>query len=138
MYVDIQVRIIQKASPQDLIRLYIDAGWWKPEYDADPAFLTDLVQNSALFAGAFHEKSLIGMGRALSDLVSDAYIQDVAVLKQFQRQGIGTRIIQTLIACLQQNNVDWIGLIGEPGTDLFYTRLGFKKLAGHVPFQLTN
>jgi spermidine synthase len=135
---DIQVKIIQEASPQDLIRLYIDAGWWKPEYDADPSFLKCLVQKSALFAGAFHQDSLIGMGRALSDMISDAYIQDVAVLKPFQRQGIGTRIIRTLIDGLKQNHVDWIGLIGEPGTDLFYTRLGFRKLIGHVPYQLTN
>lgn len=135
---DIQIRIIQKASKKDLVRLYTDAGWWKPEYDSDMDFLDEIVQHSALFAGAFYKGSLIGMGRALSDLVSDAYIQDVAVLKDFQGQGIGSRIIETLVKHLKQKNVDWIGLIGEPGTEKFYTRLGFQMLSGHVPYQLTN
>jgi len=85
--------------------------------------------------GAFWGKKLIGIGRALSDLASDAYIQDVTVLKEFRGKGIGKKIIQTLIEKLKENNVDWIGLVAQPGTSSFYEELGFEPLKNHIPLK---
>jgi len=132
---DIVIKTIKSASMKDLIRLYKEAGWWEPSYDAHPEFLNYIVKDSALFVGVFLRKKLIGMGRALSDLASDAYIQDVAVLKEFRGKGIGKKIIQTLIKKLKENNVDWIGLIAQPGTSSFYKELGFEILKDHVPLK---
>ena len=70
---------------------------------------------------------LIGMGRAISDGVSDAFIQDVAVTKAFRRRGIGGEIVRQIAAVLQERGVDWIGLVGEPGTESFYRNLGFEE-----------
>ena len=75
------------------------------------------------------------MGRALSDLASDAYIQDVAVLKKYRGRGIGKKIIQILIEKLKENNVEWIGLVAQPGTSSFYKELGFEPLKDHVPLK---
>ena len=134
----IDIRIITSAKKDQLIRLYKDAGWWEKEYDENPDFLKALVPNSACFVGAFHENSMIGMGRALSDLSSDAYIQDVAVLKPFRGKGIGSKIIKKLIAFLKQHHVDWIGLIAKPNTSSFYVKLGFEPLKDHVPLKFTG
>ena len=131
----IDIRIITSAREDELIRLYKDAGWWKKEYDKNTDFLKGLVANSACFVGAFHKNSMIGMGRALSDLASDAYIQDVAVLKPFRGKGIGSKIIKELVAFLQQHQVDWIGLVAKPNTSLFYVKLGFEPLKDHVPLR---
>ena len=129
------IKTITTASMEELILLYKEAGWWQPSYDSDPEFLNYIVKDSALFVGAFWGKKLIGMGRALSDLASDAYIQDIAVLKEFRGKGIGKKIIQTLIEKLKENNVDWIGLVAQPGTFSFYTELGFEILEDHVPLK---
>ena len=56
------------------------------------------------------------MGRAISDLVSDAYIQDVTVLKEYRGKGIGKIIIQTLVEELKTKGVEWIGLVAATGT----------------------
>ncbi len=129
------IKTIKSASIEDLTCLYKDAGWWDSSCEEHPEFLQSIVKESALFVGAFRGEKLIGMGRALSDLASDAYIQDVAVLKVFRGKGIGKKIIQTLIKILKENNVDWIGLIAEPGTSPFYTKLGFETLKDHVPLK---
>lgn len=129
----VTIRIIKEAPREDLIRLYKEAGWWKLSYDTAPEFLDDIVKDSAVFVGAFLGKKLIGMGRALSDLASDAYIQDVAVLKAYRGRGIGKKIINALIEILKEAGVDWIGLIAEPGTTSFYAELGFGPLKDHVP-----
>lgn len=135
---EIEIRLIKTASLTELVTLYKDAGWWKDSYGEAPEFLRGILAGSALFAGAFENQRLIGMGRALSDKASDAYIQDVAVLKKFRGRGIGKKIIQTLIAGLNAWGVEWIGLIAEPGTTEFYENLGFQQLEGHVPLKLKN
>ena len=133
---NIVIKTIKTASRHELLQLYKDAGWWEPSWDSRSDFLNYIVKDSALFVGAFYEERLIGMGRALSDLASDAYIQDVAVLKEFQGEGIGEKIILKLIALLKENHVDWIGLIAEPGTSSFYKKLGFEPLKDHIPLKL--
>ena len=133
---DLKIKLIKTASLDDLFLLYTEAGWLSPEDSSE--YLDRIVADSAVFAGAFLNKRMIGMGRALSDMTSDAYIQDVAVLKEFQGRGIGKKIIQILIAELQKNGVDWIGLIAQPGTAGFYKNLGFHVLEGHVPLKLKD
>ncbi len=129
------IKPVKTAPIEELKQLYKEAGWWEPSFDLHPEFLGFIVKNSAVFVGAFLEKKLIGMGRALSDLISDAYIQDVTVLKEYRGRGIGKDIIQTLIKTLKENNVDWIGLVAEPGTSSFYEPLGFETLKDHVPLK---
>ena len=72
------------------------------------------------------------MGRVLSDGVSDAYIQDVVVHPDFRGQGIGGEIVRFLVRELEKNGIDWIALVGEPGTEKFYARLGFEEKKGFL------
>ena len=129
------VQIIHKASEDEIEELYRHAGWW--EEDWSRSFIAPMIEGSFLFAGAFLEHRLIGMGRALSDGVSDAYIQDVAVLREFRGQHIGSEIIDFLVKELRCRGIDWIGLIGEPGTKGFYQRLGFQEMQEFIPMRLS-
>lgn len=131
---EIDIRRINSAPLEDLKELYRQANWLEDENEDSTDFLARVVQNSAIFVGAFYKKKLIGMGRALSDLTSDAYIQDVVVLKDLRNKGIGRKIIQMLVEKLKKN-VDWIGLVAEPGSVSFYEDLGFQVLKDHVPLK---
>ncbi len=42
-----------------------------------------------------------------------------------------------LIDELQAAGVDWIGLIGKPGTAKFYESLGFSELKDYIPMKLS-
>ena len=132
----LEIKLERTVPVEQLQALYQDAGWWQEDYKISDAFLHKIPENSALFAGAFLEKKMIGMGRALSDLCSDAYIQDIAVLSAYQGRGIGTMIVTFLIQELKKRGVDWIGLIGEPGTGSFYEKIGFRQMTDHIPFKL--
>ena len=81
---------------------------------------------------------MVGFARALSDGCSDAYIQDVVVSPEFRRQGIGGKLIRFLEAELRRRGVDWIALVGEPGTENFYSRLGLKEQPGYTLWKLEN
>lgn len=130
---NIEYRIIKNAEKKDLLRLYKEADWWKEEDDKHDFLLELIVKKTFCFIGAFHQEKMIGMGRAISDGVSDAYIQDVTVLKDFRRKGIGGKIIKELVTFLKSQKINWIGLIGEPGTKKFYSELGFKTMEDYIP-----
>lgn len=132
----IEIRLVKTAPVDALTALYKDAGWWEDAYDDAHEFLEKIPGDSALFAGAFDGDAMIGMGRALSDLSSDAYIQDIAVLKSHRGRGIGRQIVQALVRELKGRGVDWIGLVGEPGTRSFYEHMGFREMKGYIPFKL--
>ena len=88
----ITLRFIKRPGPaflRQIIALYSRQGWWdKSGKDA----LAGLIRNSHCFIVALDKGRVVGMGRAISDRVSDAYIQDVAVLKEYRGQGLGSRL----------------------------------------------
>ena len=129
---EITYKLLKEANLEEVFNLYRLAGWWN-ENDDRIGFLADLIRETFLFVGAFDEGKLIGMGRSISDGVSDAYIQDVTVLPEYRRQGIGGQIIQILVQNLKQRDINWIGLIGEPGTQHFYEELGFSLMKDYIP-----
>lgn len=134
----VEIKIITHADRHSVKKLYQDAGWWRPEDERaeGDAWIDTLVSQSFCFVGAFCGSELIGMGRAVSDGVSDAYIQDVVVFKEYRQTGIGGRIIEKIIDFLRGRHIGWIGLIAEPGTQPFYQRLGFSVLEGYTPMKL--
>jgi spermidine synthase len=131
---DIDVRATDSTDRRQIIRLYKAAGWWSPENDRNPEFVDHIARSSYYFVGAYRADEMIGMGRVLSDGISDAYIQDVTVLPDYRQRGIGGRIITALLDKLRTDRIEWIGLVGEPGTGNFYQRLGFTEMKGSVPF----
>jgi len=131
----VDIRPVHQTDRERMVRLYREAGWWSPANDRRPEFVDKIAENSYYFAAAFSDGEMIGMGRVLSDGISDAYIQDVTVLRDHRHRGIGARIITHLLDKLKADGLEWIGLIGEPGTGSFYKQLGFNEMKGSVPFR---
>jgi spermidine synthase len=119
-----------------LIQLYRQAGWWNDASD-NPSLVAGIVAGSHCFLVARRAAAIIGMGRAISDRISDAYIQDVTVDSAFRRQGIGSRMMAQLVARLEADGIGWIGLIAERKTHPFYRPLGFSPMVDSVPMLKT-
>ncbi len=120
-----------------LIQLYRLAGWWKDASD-NPSLVAGIVAGSHCFLVARQAGTIVGMGRAISDRISDAYIQDVTVGPAFRRQGIGSQMVARLVARLEADGIGWIGLIAERKTHPFYRPLGFAPMADSVPMLKTS
>jgi GNAT superfamily N-acetyltransferase len=129
----LRYRLVRRCRTEDVVRLYQAGGWWQ-ESRAWRALIPDMVRGSFCFMVAeTKEGEVVGMGRAISDGVSDAYIQDVVVLKEWRGRGIGAEIIRRLTRCLKKKKIGWVGLVAEPGTRHFYERLGYGQLTGFEP-----
>ncbi|MCQ8893458.1 MAG: GNAT family N-acetyltransferase [Methanolinea sp.] len=127
------VTIVKEWDTGALMNLYRAGGWWKEEWD--PVEIPRLVRSTFAFVVAVDRttKETVGMGRAISDGVSDAYIQDLVVLPAFRGRGIGRAILEKLVDVCRQRGITWIALVAEPGTADFYRCSGFEPMEGHVP-----
>jgi GNAT superfamily N-acetyltransferase len=127
---NIEFRFIKDWPLNDIVDLYKCGGWWLDSYN--PHGIPSVINGSFAFLIAYDKASehAVGMGRVISDGVSDAYIQDVVVLKSYRGKGIGVKIVQELLDYCLSNKLQWIGLVAEPGTKSFYEQFGFKTLPG--------
>ena len=130
---EIAYEVVNSAPTEAIVSLYEAGGWWR-EDPASRAIIPQMIRGSFCFLVAREPGGrIVGMGRAISDGVSDAYIQDVVVLEAYRVQGIGREIVRRLTERCIAARIGWIGLIAEPGTRAFYEPLGFGALAGYEP-----
>jgi len=108
------------------------AEWWTDDVD-DLNQIHQLIAGSHCFAIATVGEQIVGMGRAISDGISDAYVQDITVNESFRGKGIASRIVEKLVEKLHEDGLYWIGLIAERGSQEFYLRLGFKPMENATP-----
>jgi len=119
---------------KQIISLYAGQGWWNKK--DGPELAAALVRKSHCFVVALDRGRVVGMGRAISDGVSDAYIQDVAVLPSHRGAGTGSGIIKALKRRLKKDGVGWVGLIAQDGSSPFYAALGFVQIKRAAPMML--
>jgi ribosomal protein S18 acetylase RimI-like enzyme len=68
---------------------------------------------------------LIGCGRALSDAAFQSAIYDIALLPEYQGQGLGRTLVEKMLQQLPDSNVI---LYASPGKEPFYEQFGFGRL----------
>jgi GNAT superfamily N-acetyltransferase len=131
----VRILCVSAWDVQEIADLYRAGGWWDETWD--PAHLKRLIAGSFLFVVAVDSTTgrAIGMGRAISDGVSDAYVQDLVVHSPMRGRGIGRRILERIVEECRASGVWWISCIAEPGTERFYRDAGFAPMEGHVPLR---
>ncbi|WP_342676491.1 GNAT family N-acetyltransferase [Methanofollis sp. UBA420] len=130
----IALHVVSSWDAGEIVDLYRAGRWWQEEWSLDG--ISPLIAGSFCFVVATDGDRTVGMGRAISDGCSDAYLQDIVVLPEYRRQGIGDAIVERLVAVCREKEIAWIGLIAQPGTVPFYERHGFAPMEGHVPMLL--
>ncbi|MBT4762884.1 MAG: GNAT family N-acetyltransferase [Bdellovibrionaceae bacterium] len=81
---------------------------------------------SPVIVSAWDGNKLIGFGRAFTDFFAYAAIYDIAVLPEYQNQGVGRALMESIINRVEK--CGYITLFVAPGRENFYEKLGFKKL----------
>lgn len=132
----INYEFIHLPSPEDLqqiVDLYRKADWWDPDDDTHRDLVMHIVSGSHCFLVAREGHTLVGMGRAISDRVNDAYVQDVTVMAPWRHLGIGSQIVTKIVERLREDGLRWIGLVAGNRSHPFYQRLGFEEMPFSTP-----
>ncbi|MHB9098596.1 MAG: GNAT family N-acetyltransferase [Syntrophales bacterium] len=132
------VQVPTEEQAHQIAEMYQAQGWWQPHDDGKECLIASIIRGSHCFVIATDGDKIVGMGRAISDGISDAYIQDLTVKKDRRNQGIGKRILRTLLKRLRADGISWIGLIAEPGSCDLYSHAGFRKMKESVPMLMTE
>ncbi len=131
----LELKELTPERQDEVIDLYRRAGWWFDSDEGRPDLLRRLVAGSHCFCIAVERGHVVGIGRAISDGVCDAYIQDVTVRSDFRRRGIGRALVAFMIGILKRGGLNWVGLIATADSRNIYARLGFEAIAG-TPMKL--
>jgi len=126
MEIDMNYEIKENIlSTKDYIALREIAGW----VDLLSHQAEMVLKNSLYIMSVVHDGNVIGMGRIVGDGVIVCYIQDVIVLPKYQERGIGTAIMEHLIAHIKkigfENTHIAVKLFAARGKEEFYKKFGF-------------
>ena len=109
----------------EIMALYSSVGW--SNYTNNPAMLRKAYKNSLYVLAAYADEKLVGILRAVGDGASIVFLQDLIVLPEFQRHGIGSQLMQRVME--KYADVYQLQLLTEASEKniAFYEFLGLKK-----------
>jgi ribosomal protein S18 acetylase RimI-like enzyme len=79
-----------------------------------------LQQHSVSWVGGFDQDSLVGFVHACWDGGSHAFLLDTVVDPQYQRQGVGRKLVRELVEQVRAAGCEWLHVDYEPHLEWFY------------------
>ncbi|MDW7738964.1 MAG: GNAT family N-acetyltransferase [Bacillota bacterium] len=83
-----------------------------------------------LTAVCYDGKLLVGFVDVLSDEVDDALIRSLIVHPDYQRKGIGLRLLKMVTHRVKTDKIKTVNVLFEPELAHFYERAGFRIVGG--------
>ena len=111
-------------DPADVVRVLKASGITRPTGDIDR--IARMYATSNLLLSAWSDGALVGVCRGLTDYSYVCYLADLAVARDFQKQGIGRQLIQNARDALGEGVS--IILLSAPGAMTYYPKVGFEKI----------
>lgn len=124
---DIRFAISPQVHHQELNALF-DAAWGVAARDFRP-----VLERSLAYVCAFDGDRLVGFVNLAWDGGVHGFILDTTVHPEYQRQGIGKRLVLEAALVARQHGLEWVHVDYEPHLEDFYRQCGFKPtLAGLI------
>jgi GNAT superfamily N-acetyltransferase len=89
-----------------------------------PDIFAGMLKNASLTVTAWDGERLVGIARSLTDFTYVAYLADLAVDLDYQKQGIGKQLIQETRQRLGKDCM--IVLLAAPAANEYYPKIGFE------------
>ena len=113
-------------NEQEILNLYSSVGW--TAYTDAPKSLKAGFENSLLTLAAYEGNTLLGVIRTVGDGQTIVYIQDILVLPEYQRRGIGTALVRAILNRFREVRQIVLATDNTPKTIAFYESLGFVQM----------
>jgi GNAT superfamily N-acetyltransferase len=111
------------VSAADVADLFNLSGIRRPTEDLD--CIQQMLDQANLTITAWDGDNFVGIGRALTDFCFCCYLSDLAVIKPYQKQGIGRAIIDVIESVVGPQAM--ILLLSAPEAMSYYPHVGFEK-----------
>lgn len=119
----ISLKPYQGYNQEEITGLYNSVGWIS--YTKKPEMLKKAYENSLYVLGAYSEEKLVGIVRVVGDGHSIIYIQDIIVDPSYQRKGIGSLLLDSVLERYKEVYQKILLTEKEDKTVKFYESVGF-------------
>ena len=119
----IEINITELPSEKELKILFSQTTWASERKSQD---IRKMLENLNVFVTIREDLKLIGFGRAITDGIYRALIDDIIVDNAYQKKGLGKVIVENLLK--QLVGIDEIFLNTKPELEQFYKKFGFTKV----------
>ncbi|MBQ7873602.1 MAG: GNAT family N-acetyltransferase [Oscillospiraceae bacterium] len=124
---EITIKEYENYEHGEIMDLYKSVGWCS--YTSRPEMLEHAFEHSLKILGAHDCEKLIGIVRAVGDGYSIVFIQDILVLPEYQRKGIGKKLINTMLECYPDVYQIELATDNTEKTVSFYKACGFTSFS---------
>lgn len=107
-----------------VVELYKSAGLNRPVEDADR--IARMYAGSNLVITAWDGQTLVGVARSLTDFCYCCYLSDLAVRKEYQKLGIGKKLIH--LTKEEIGDQTMLLLLSAPTAMEYYPAVGFQEV----------
>ncbi|RIK15143.1 MAG: GNAT family N-acetyltransferase [Acidobacteria bacterium] len=123
---EIVISADDRPGREELVELYDAVGW--TAYTSDPDLLEAALVGSSRVVSARYGDQLLGLARVISDGATIAYLQDVLVRPELQREGVGRQLVQAALEPYADCRQKVLLTDDEPRQRKFYESLGFTEI----------
>lgn len=129
------MNLIFKIERPDIDKYYdlFESTGWNEEYKLKKSDLAYSLANSYYSVCAYEGDILIGFGRIVSDGILHAMIYEMIIEPNYQRMGVGTKILNMLVEKCRKDNIRDIQLFCAYGKKPFYIKYGFTERDNEAP-----
>lgn len=133
MKMDTDLRFVESLPDRHrFYDLFLTTGWNK-NYRLNADKLHEALLNSWYVICVYDKERLVGFGRIICDGVVHALILDMIVHPDYQRKGIGSRILDLMVERCQRHRIRDIQLFCAKDKVGFYSKHGFKPRPENAP-----
>lgn len=120
-----EIKEYTEFCDEEIKALYTAVGW--TNYTDRPQMLKRAYEKSLLKLGAYDGDKLVGIIRTVGDGESIVFVQDILVLPQYQRKGIGTQLMRAVMERFCDVYQMELMTDNTEKTIAFYQSLGFVR-----------
>ncbi len=120
---DLTFRTNAPVSTGQVIELFRSSGINRPV--EDEARIAQMLRYGNLTITAWHGTQLVGFARSLTDYCFCCYLSDLAVRGDFQRRGIGKKLIELTKAQVGEQTT--LLLLAAPAAKDYYPKTGMDR-----------
>ena len=129
------MNVIYKTDIPDCEQYFslFESTGWNVKYRVSKEELFTAVKRSYFSVSAYSSERLIGFGRVLSDGILHAMIYEMIVCPEYQKKGVGSKILNMLMKKCLDNKIMDIQLFCAKGKRNFYEKHGFASRSIDCP-----
>jgi len=125
MEIDIFYKINQSITAEQFIDLLKKSTLAERRPVDDFPCMEGMVKNSNLMVTAWDGEKLVGVARSMTDFHYACYLSDLAVDKNYQKQGVGKQL--QVITQQQLGDKCKLILLAAPQANTYYEHIGFSN-----------